>query len=172
MSRIQLPDCWRLTINQTNNNDDTMCQHEVIVNFFDAIVNFSYWSKFHVNIIPSSGVMTISVYKRLTRNREIGKSEISPSKFDPIYGDWGELEIPNLAQLSPMKCYWILQDARVTAFTVSELLRENHQEGWGGGGVKLPLPSPPRLELNWWMHIILPESGYDIGLPHRSSWYE
>ena len=103
---------------------------------------------------------------------EIGKSEISPSKFDPIYGDWGELEIPNLAQLSPMKCYWILQDARVTAFTVSELLRENHQEGWGGGGVKLPLPSPPRLELNWWMHIILPESGYDIGLPHRSSWYE
>ena len=65
---------------------------------------------------------------------EIGKSKISPSKFDPIYGDWGELEIPNLAQLSPMKCYWILQDARVTAFTVSELLRENHQEGWGGGG--------------------------------------
>ena len=103
---------------------------------------------------------------------EIGKSEISPSKFDPIYGDWGELEIPNLARLSLMKCYWIQQDARVTAFTVSELLRENHQEGWGGGGVKLPLPSPPRLELNWWMHIILPESGYDIGLPHRSSWYE
>ena len=103
---------------------------------------------------------------------EIGKLKISPSKFDPIYGDWGELEIPNLARLSLMKCYWIQQDARVTAFTVSELLRENHQEGWGGGGVKLPLPSPPRLELNWWMHIILPESGYDIGLPHRSSWYE
>ena len=71
---------------------------------------------------------------------EIGKSEISPSKFDPIYGDWGELEIPNLARLSPMKCYWILQDARVTAFTVSELLRENHQEGWGeGGGGKITL---------------------------------
>ena len=104
---------------------------------------------------------------------EIGKSKISPSKFDLIYGDWGELEIPNLARLSLMKCYWIQQDARVTAFTVSELLRENHQEGWGGGErVKLPLPSPPRLELNLWMHIILPESGYVIGLPHRSSWYE
>ena len=36
----------------------------------------------------------------------------------------------------------MLQNARVTAFMVSELLRENQQEG--GGGVKLP---PPRLEL-------------------------
>ena len=27
-----------------------------------------------------------------------------------------------------MKSYWILENARVTAFTVSELLRENQQE--------------------------------------------
>ena len=38
-----------------------------------------------------------------------------------------------------------LQNARVTAFTVSELLRENQQGGWGG--VQLPHP-PPRLGLN------------------------
>ena len=36
----------------------------------------------------------------------------------------------------------MLQNARVTTFTVSELLREI----WQGGVVKLPLP-PPRLEL-------------------------
>ena len=37
----------------------------------------------------------------------------------------------------------MLQNARVTAFTVSELLRENQQ---GGGRVKLsPLPPLPRL---------------------------
>ena len=41
----------------------------------------------------------------------------------------------------------MLQNVRVTAFSVSELLRENQQPtwgGWGGGaGVKLhPLPSP------------------------------
>ena len=41
-------------------------------------VNFSYWSKFHVNIITGSGVMTILVYKRLTR---IWKSEKTPSGF-------------------------------------------------------------------------------------------
>ena len=35
----------------------------------------------------------------------------------------------------------MLQNARVTAFTVSELFRENQQEV--GGGVKLsPLPQP------------------------------
>ena len=35
----------------------------------------------------------------------------------------------------------MLQNARVTAFTVSELLKENQQ---GGGSVKLPPPPPPR----------------------------
>ena len=58
---------------------------------------------------------------------EIRKSEIPPSEFCPISGDWGELWIPNLAQMSLIKCYWMLQNARVTAFTVSELLRENPQ---------------------------------------------
>ena len=43
--------------------------------------------------------------------------------------------------MSLIKCYWILQNARVTPFTTSELLREKQQ---GGGGVKLP-PSQPRL---------------------------
>ena len=36
---------------------------------------------------------------------EIQESEIPPSEFCPISGDWGELRIPNLARLSLMKCY-------------------------------------------------------------------
>ena len=53
---------------------------------------------------------------------------------------WGELEIPNLARTFPMKYYWILQNARVTVFTVSELLWEPPP----------PLPTPPpRLGLNY-----------------------
>ena len=36
-------------------------------------VKFSYWSKFHVNIVTGSKVMTISFYEGLTRNPEIGK---------------------------------------------------------------------------------------------------
>ena len=58
---------------------------------------------------------------------EIRKSEIPPSEFCPISGHWGESGIQNLARMPPMKCYWMLQNARVTAFTVSELSRENQQ---------------------------------------------
>ena len=41
----------------------------------------------------------------------------------------------NLARMFLKKTYRILQNASITAFTVSELLKENH-------------PSPPRLGLN------------------------
>ena len=60
---------------------------------------------------------------------EIRKSEIPLSEFLPISGDWGELGMPNLARMSLIKCYWMLQNARVTAFTISELLRENQKGG-------------------------------------------
>ena len=43
---------------------------------FIYLVNFSYWSKFHINIITGSGVMTISFYKGLTRNPEIRNTPI------------------------------------------------------------------------------------------------
>ena len=36
--RIRLPDCSRLGINRENNSDVTICQHDLIVNFFDVIV--------------------------------------------------------------------------------------------------------------------------------------
>ena len=71
---------------------------------------------------------------------EIWKLEIPPSEFCPISGEWGELWIPNLAWMSLMKCYWMLQNSRVTACTVFELFRENQL--W----VKLP-PPPPGLGL-------------------------
>ena len=66
--------------------------------------------------------MTIFSYKRLTRNPEI---QISSSGFCQISGDWGKLEIPNLARIFLKKCYKKLKSTRVPAFTVSELLREN-----------------------------------------------
>ena len=60
---------------------------------------------------------------------EIWKSELPSSGFYSIFGDWGELGVPNLAQMFLMKCYWMLQKARVTAFTVSELLWKHQQGG-------------------------------------------
>ena len=53
------------------------------------------------------------------------KSEKPPSDFCPMCGDWGKLGIPNLAQMFLIKCYWMLQNATATNFTVSELLKKN-----------------------------------------------
>ena len=47
---------------------------------------------------------------------EIWKLEIHPSEFYAISGDWDELGIPDLARMSLIKCYWMLQISRVTAF--------------------------------------------------------
>ena len=43
---------------------------------FVSLIKFSCWSKFHVNIITGSGVMTIFFYKGLTRNTEIGNTPV------------------------------------------------------------------------------------------------
>ena len=74
-SGIRLTDYSKLAINQKNDNDIIIFQHDVIVKIFWRsfvfLVKFSYWSKFHVNIKTGSGVMTIFFYKGLTRNPEI-----------------------------------------------------------------------------------------------------
>ena len=138
-SGIQLPDCSKLAINWKNNNNITIFRHDVIAKLFwrlfVSLIKSSYWSKFHVNIITGSGVMTTFFIRNWP---EIRKLEIPKSEFFPISGDCGKLRIPNLARMSLMKFYWMLQNARFTAFTVSELLR-----GGGVGGIKLRPRSPP-----------------------------
>ena len=114
---------WKL---QWSNNLPTLTHRQFFWRCSVSFVKFSYWSKFHVNIIAGSRFVIIFFYKGLTRYPE---AEIPPSKFCPISGDWGELGIPNLVQKSLMKCFWMLQNGRVTAFTVSELSRENQQKG-------------------------------------------
>ena len=76
---------FRIAPNRKNDNDITICRHEIIVFFFlffffwrclVSLVKFSYWSKFHVNIIAGSVVMTILFDKGLTRNPEIGNTPV------------------------------------------------------------------------------------------------
>ena len=43
---------------------------------FVSLVKFSHWSKFHVNIITASEVMTISFYKGLTSNPETKNTRV------------------------------------------------------------------------------------------------
>ena len=72
---------------------------------------------------------------------EIRKSEIPTSEFCPISEDWGKLGILNLALMFLIKFYWLLQSARVTAFTASELLKER-------GGGKIAPPTHPQIRVN------------------------
>ena len=74
-SGIWFLECSKLAINWKNSNEVTLFRQDIIIIFFwccfVSLIKFSYWSKFHVNIITGSGVTTIFFYKRLTRNPEI-----------------------------------------------------------------------------------------------------
>ena len=66
----------KLAINSKNDNGVTIFAYMPFLRSFVYVVKFSYWSKFYVNVITGSGVMTIFVYKGLTRNLEIGNTPI------------------------------------------------------------------------------------------------
>ena len=80
VSGIRPPDCSKLPKSPKNDNDVKIFRHDVNVNYFwrcfVSLVNFNYWSKFHVNIITGSGIITIFFYKGLTRNPEIGNTPV------------------------------------------------------------------------------------------------
>ena len=65
---IQLLDWYKLAKYRKNGNDITAFWHTVIWRCFVSLASFSYRSKFCVNIITDSGLMTIFFYKVLTRN--------------------------------------------------------------------------------------------------------
>ena len=98
-------------------------------------------NSFVVDVFPLSSSVTGPSFMSISRLvlelwqllviKEIRKSEIPPSEFCSISGDWGVLGIANFARMSLIKSYWILQNARFTAFIVSELIRES-QQGRGG----------------------------------------
>ena len=116
-----------------------------------SLVKFRYWSKFHVNIITGSKVMTIFVDKGFTKNSEIGKNPVWV-----LSNIWrlGKIRNTKLSliknfrntKLSLIKNYLMLQNARFTPFTSYELLRKNQL---GGKNTH----SPPRLGFKNRHHI-------------------
>ena len=170
MSGIRPADCSKLSINWKNDNDVTICWDDVIVKFswgcLFFLVKFSCWSKFHVNIINGSGVMTIFFYKRLTRSREttvwilpniwrLGR--VKDTKFDTNVSNKMALKAAKY-QCYSFYHFWV-------------------KKGKPTGVVKLP-PTQMRVKLRNTMEM-WPVSGI-LGsltflfpgslLPHRSAW--
>ena len=104
-----------------------------------SLVMFSYWSKFHS---ISWLVLELWQFSFIKHWPKLWKLETPLSKFFPISGDWGELEIPNLAQLSLMnvksldvaKCqgysfyrFWVIKGkstgSKITLPPISRLIR-------------------------------------------------
>ena len=81
---------------------------------------------------------------------EIRKWEILLPEFCPLSRDWGRLGIPNLAQLSLIKNYCMLQKFQASTFTISELIWENQQ----GGGDKITSLPLTQNRLNWWKTLL------------------
>ena len=143
MSGIRPPDCSKLAKNPKNDNDVTIFRHDVNVKFFwrcfVSLVKFSCWSKFHVNIITGSGIMTIFFYKGLTRNLKIGNipvwglpniwrlGRVMDSKFGTNVSNRLLLNAVKLKCYS-FYCFWVIK-GKPTKITPP------------------PLPPPPRLEL-------------------------
>ena len=76
LSGIRPPDCSDLAKNPKKwqwHHNFLACRRQF---FFASVVKFSYWSKFHVNIITGPGIMTIFFYKGLARNPEIGNTPV------------------------------------------------------------------------------------------------
>ena len=91
-------------------------------NFFDIVLFLlsSYWSKFHVNIITGSGVMTIFFYKGLTRNPEIRNTSIwvSPNirRLGQVRDTKFRTNVSNKILLKATKCqgysfnhFWVIK---------------------------------------------------------------
>ena len=111
-----------------------MTSLSIFWHFLVSLVKFSYWSKFHVSIITGSGVMTISFYKGLTRNPEIGNTPV-----------WVLLNIWRLGRDTDTKFGMNVSNR--------ELLNAAKFQGYSfhhfwvikkkpTGRIKLPLPSP------------------------------
>ena len=80
MLGIRFPDCSKSAINQKKDNDVIICWHDATVRFFwcrhVSLVKCSYWSRFHVNIITGSGVITIFVYDGFDQKSENWKKTL------------------------------------------------------------------------------------------------
>ena len=126
-----------------------------------SLVKFSYWSKFHVNIVTGCGVTTIFVCNGLTRDPETGNTPVSvfPNiwRLGQVKDTKNGTNLSNKKLLNPTKC----QGYTICRFCVIIPT----------GSVKL-CPSPPtsRLLLLDFCLFIVQYYHYSVLLSPYASW--
>ena len=109
-----------------------------------TLVNFSCWSKFHVNIMTVSGITTTFVYKGLTWNPQIGNTDVCvwPHiwRLRWVRDTTFDTNVSNKKLLNAAKCqgcsfypFWVIK-GKLT------------------GAAKLPPPSSTLIRVNDWKH--------------------
>ena len=111
----------KLEIWQWRHNFLTWRHRQIFPTLFCFSCNFQLWFKFHVNIITDSGVMTISL-----------RDWNTPVWVLPNIWSLGQVKNTKFGTNVSSKMLLNATKCQGYSFTVSELLRENHQ------GVKLP----------------------------------
>ena len=109
-SGIRLPDCTKLAVNWKNGNGVTIFWNGVIVKIFNVawfLLSSLVTGPNFMSI--SSMVLELWQFPFIRDWPEIRKSEIPPSEFCSISGDWGELGTLSLAITSLKICYRMLQ---------------------------------------------------------------
>ena len=110
------PEAIKLVVNWKNGNGVTIFRHDIIVNFFDIVLFLlSSLVTGSGSMATSSLVLDLWQFLFIRDCPEIRKLEIPSPEFCPISGDWGEFWISNLVQSFLIQCYWMQQNARVTA---------------------------------------------------------
>ena len=88
---------------------------------------------------------------------EIRKSEITPSEFCPISGDWSKLGIPNLGLTSLMKWWNVTEWCKMPGLQLLQFLSYYGKTNRGEEeGISLPSPSPTQIRVNeivWALHV-------------------
>ena len=111
--------------------------------YFVSLVKFSYWSKFHVNIIHGSGVMAICFCKGFTRN-----SEIRNTRFWFLPNIWGLGQARDTRLGTDVSNEMLLNSAKCQGYSFYRFLVVKEDFSWGGGrgGGKT---TPPTHNIFW-----------------------
>ena len=118
-----------------------ICRHDFIAKFFwrcfVSLVKFSYRSKFYVNTIAGSGVMTTFFYKVLTINPEIGNTLVWV-----LHNTWGLGWVRDTKFGSNVSNKMLLNAAKYEGYSFYHFWVIKEKLTGGGRGFKITSPPP------------------------------